>query len=217
MITTERGRAGLFVAIGLAVPVVTTAAYMNFLGGPGEEGYAVYFTERWNDIVTVWLTEVIGYAIAIVAGLSLGAQTASERASWHAIVLGSLSGLVSTAIGIGAFKGFGTAGEQLFPLFGAVAELSFFFFFFGKAAIAFGVLGLGVELVRRAGIIGKVVGAAALLAGLIAGVVNIVAMGQGLTLVMQAGQLGVIAAAVGVLAAFLLTRSPAAGADEATR
>lgn len=217
MITSERGRAGLFVSIGLAVPVLTTAAYMTFLGGPGEEGYAVYFTERWNDIVTVWLTEVIGFAIATVAAMGLAAQPGSERASWNTIALGSLAGLVSTGIGLGAFKGFGTSGEQLFPLFGAVAELSFFFFFFGKAATALGVLGLGVELVRRAGIVGKVVGAAALLAGLIAGVVNIVAMGQGLALVMQAGFLGVIATAVGVPAALVLTQSPAGGGDEAAR
>ncbi|NRA30974.1 MAG: hypothetical protein HRU11_12035 [Parvularculaceae bacterium] len=188
------------------MPVVTTAAYMTFLGGPGEEGPAVYLTERWDDIVTVWLTESIGFAIGIIAALGLAALPGSERASWNAIALGSLGGLLSTAIGIGAFKGFGTNGEEFLVLWRAVVELSFFFFFFGKAATAFGVFGLGVELVRRAGALGKVLGVVAVLAGLVGGVLNIVAMGSGLSLVMQAGFAGVVATAVGAVAALVLTR-----------
>ena len=217
MWNNERARAGLFVCLGLAIPVATTAAYMTFLGGPDERGPAVYFNERWDEIVTVWLTESIGFAIGIIAALGLAAQPGSERASWNAIALGSLGGLLSTAIGIGAFKGFGTAGEEFLPLFGSVVELSFFFFFFGKAATGLGVLGLGIELIRRSGVVGKLIGALAALAGLVGGVLNIIAMGSGLSLVMQAGFTGVLATAAGVLAAFVLTRSAPAGAEKAAQ
>lgn len=211
MLKNERSRAGLFVCLGLAIPVATTAFYMATLGGPDERGPAVYFNERWDEIVTVWLTESVGFVIGLVAALGLAMQQGSERASWNAIALGSLGGLLSTAIGIGAFKGFGTAGDEFLPLFSAVVELSFFFFFFGKAATAIGVLGLGVSLIRRRALLGKALGLAAVLTGLAATVLNIIAMGSGLALVMQAGFAGVVATAVGALAALAITR---AGADE---
>ncbi|NNU17631.1 hypothetical protein HK107_14965 [Parvularcula sp. ZS-1/3] len=213
MTNSYRSRAGLAATAGLAIPVITTAAYMTFLGGPDERGPAVYFTERMDDIITVWLTETVGFAIGIIAALGLAAQAGAERASWNAIALGSLGGLLSTAIGIAAFPGFATNGEQFLPLFMAVLNLSFFFFFLGKAATALGVLGLGIELVRRGGGIGKVVGLLAVLAGLVGGAINIVAMGSGLDLVMPAGLTGVIATVVGAVAAFLITRQAPQGAE----
>ncbi|MEM9810813.1 MAG: hypothetical protein AAF788_06265, partial [Pseudomonadota bacterium] len=144
-----RRRTGSMVALGLAVPVATTIVYMLALGGPGEAGPVVYFTERWNEIVAVWLTESIGFTIAIIAAWGLAAEARHERASWNMIALGSLGGLLSTAIGIGAFQGFAANGDQFLPLLGAVVNLSFVFFFFGKAATALGVLGLGLILLRQ--------------------------------------------------------------------
>lgn len=214
--TQERSRAGLAATAGLAVPVATTLVYMATLGGPSEPGYAgfeAYVSTRWGEIVTVWTTETVGFAIGIIAALGLAAQPGSERAAWNAIAVGSLGGLLSTAFGIGMFQQFGTAGEDHFPLFMGVLNISFWFFFFGKAMTSIGVAGLGIALFRRPGI-GKVLGVLSILFGLAGFGANLIGMATGLTFIMQAGTAGVAATAVGALAAFALTRSAPAGADE---
>ncbi|MEM9839514.1 MAG: hypothetical protein AAF830_10230 [Pseudomonadota bacterium] len=209
MNTSERKRAGLAVTAGLAIPVATTAVYMATLGGPSEPGYQgfeTYMNTRWTDIATVWTTEAIGFAIGIVAALGLAAQRGSERAAWNAIALGSLGGMLSTAFGLGMFKQFGTAGEEFFPLFMGVLNISFWFFFFGKAATAIGVAGLGVALLRG-GVLAKLLGLVSAIGGVIAFGMNVYAMATGLTFIVPAGAAGVAATAIGALAALVLTRS----------
>lgn len=217
MSSSYRRRAGLTAAVGLAIPVATTLYYMQTLGGPSEPGYAgieSYFTERWSDIVTVWLTESVGFLIGAVAAFGLAAERGSERAAWLAVALGSLGGLISTGIGIGTFQGFGTAGEENLPLFVAVLTGSFWFFFVGKALTGIGVAGLGWALARSGGVVARVVGAAAVLSGLVALVVNLVASARGLQMTFPGGATGVVATAVGAVTAYFLTRSASAGAEE---
>lgn len=214
MENSERSRAGLFATLGLAIPVATTVFYMATLGGPADPSYATveaYFTERWSEVVAVWLTESVGFVICAIAAMGLAAQPKAERAAWNAIALGSLGGLLSTAIGIGFFSGFGTAGEANLPLFFSVVNGSFVFFFIGKALTGAGVLGVGLALLKTGGGIGKLLGLLAALSGLIALGANILATGAGLSMVMLGGATGIAATAVGAVAVFVLTRSPSAG------
>ncbi|MCQ8184788.1 hypothetical protein [Parvularcula maris] len=215
--SAERSRAGIAATAGLLIPVATTAVYMSTLGGPSEPGYAgfeAYVTNRWSEIVTVWLTETVGFAIGAIAALGLAQQAGSERASWNAVAFGSIAGLVSTAIGIGLFRNFGTAGEANFALTIGVLNLSFFFFFLGKALLGAGAAGLGYALLKRSSGLSKVLGGVSILAGVVALGVNIVAMAQGLALTFPGGLTGTIAALIGAGAAFKLTRSPAAQTEE---
>ncbi|MEM6913160.1 MAG: hypothetical protein AAF511_04200 [Pseudomonadota bacterium] len=206
-----RKRAGLMASVGLAIPVVTTLTYMLALSALSTDAY---YNERWSDVVSVWLTEVIGFAIGMIAALGLASQPGSEKATWNAVACGGLFGIVSTAIGIGLFKGFGTAGDQFDDLTNAIVNLSFFFYFLSKSLIGAGIAGVGVELLRRGAFFGKAVGLLAGLTGLAAVVVNVAAMATGTELVMPGGVTGTLAGATGAVAVLVVTRLPRSVIDK---
>ena len=212
-----RRRAGLTVTIGLAGPVATIIYYMATLGGPEGSSYeqiSTYFTERWPELVAVWLTENVFLFIAAVAAMGLAAERGAERAAWNAIALGSVMAVLSNTLAIGMFRATGTIGEEFLPIFQAVLNASFFLFFFCKAAVAIGVAGLSFALVRTGGAFGKIIGLLVMLVGLAAFLVNLVAMARGLALVVPGAFTGSVAAALGALVAFLVTRSAPAGSEE---
>ncbi|MEO1043688.1 MAG: hypothetical protein AAFX52_15515 [Pseudomonadota bacterium] len=202
-----RQRAGLVASLGLAIPVATTLTYVAALSEVSTEAY---YGARWSDVVSVWLTEVIGFSIGIIAALGLASQNGAEKASWNALALGGLFGILSTAIGIGLFKGFGTAGEEFEALANAIVNISFFFYFLSKMLIGAGIAGIGLELLRRGGLLGKALGLIASLAGVAAAVVNIAAMATGMDLVMPGGVTGTVAGLMGAIAVFVVTRSTTA-------
>ena len=211
---SERKRAGALASLGLAIPVATTLFYMATLGGPdaagygpGYEGFSAYITERGTDIVTVWTVEAVGFILCAIACFGLAAGQGAERAAWNAIALGSLGGFISTAMGISLFPGFGTAGEDHYPLFVAVLTGSFYFFFVGKALTAIGVAGLALGLVRHGNVLSKGLGVVAGLAGLVGFAANLKASATGLEGIMLGGATGVLATAFGALVAFVISRS----------
>ncbi|MEO1043689.1 MAG: hypothetical protein AAFX52_15520 [Pseudomonadota bacterium] len=212
-----RKRAGLAAAVGLAGPVVTIIYYMATLGGPEGNSYeqvSTYFTERWPELVSVWLTENVFLFIGAVAAMGLAAGRGAERAAWNAIALGSVMAVLSNTLAIGMFRATGTIGEEFLPVFRAVLNASFFLFFLCKAAVAIGVAGLSWSLVRSGGALGKIIGLIVFLVGLAAFAVNLVAMARGLELVVPGAFTGSVAAALGALVAFLVTRSAPAGSEE---
>ncbi|MEM7740272.1 MAG: hypothetical protein AAF225_05680 [Pseudomonadota bacterium] len=221
MTTSYSRRAGSVASLGLLIPVATTVTYMLTLGGPDRAGYGPgyagvegYFTERWSDIVTVWTIESVGFILCAIASFGLAAAQEKGRAAWNAVALGSLGGFVSTAMGISLFQGFGTAGEDHFPLMVAVLNSSFFFFFVGKALTAAGVAGLAVELLKDGNLASKLLALIGGVVGLGALAINTVAAARGLDLVLLGGFSGTVATALGIPIAFLVTRSAATGSEE---
>ncbi|WP_164116224.1 hypothetical protein [Sphingorhabdus sp. Alg239-R122] len=201
--------AGLLTGGALIVSVVTQIVYMMTLGGadePTHAGYTAYFAERGAEIGTVWMIELAAFTLVTVAALTALARQCAMPAAWAALALSGVFNAIQVAMGLSFFPAIISAGEEFFPLFRVVVAGAFFFYFLAKVLIGLAAAGFGMSLLRSAGIAAKTVGGLALLSGVAATIVNIIALPQGTGLVFPAGATGTAAAFIGGIAILMAVR-----------
>lgn len=208
-------RAGTLIALALIISIITQIVYMATLGGPQPADPEVgvthadvvsYFTDRWAEIGTIWMTEVAAFAIVAVAALMALVRGAAAPTAWAALMFAGVFNLIQLGIGLSMFKPAALAGEALDPIFSTIVAGVFFFYFLAKALIGLAGIGLGLALWGRDGSTNKMIGAASLSVGLVAAAINIVALPQGMAMVFMAGASGTAAALTTGLAAWSVTR-----------
>ena len=206
--------AGTAVGIGLIVSVLTQAAYMAFLGGPGKEGMAAYMINRWTDIAMVWTTEVAAFSVIAVAGIVAAIRGAPVGTAWVALAIAALFNALQAGIGLSLFKPLALAGADFSAITTAVVAGAFFFYFLAKAMIGCAAVGFGLLLLKSASMPMKALAAIGIITGLAAAVINIAALPQGMTLTFMAGASGTLATLVcGIMALVIARQSPAADAS----
>lgn len=209
-------RAGLIVSGTLIASVVTQAIYMLTLGGPTASDPAVgttnadralYFTQQWPTIATVWTVELSAFLLMAVAALVALNRGAALRPTWAALAVAGVFNALQVGIGLSMFRPAVTAGDALESLFTTVLGGAFFFYFVAKALIGLASIGAGLVLLRARDGLSKAVGVSALLSGLAATVVNIAAVAIGRSLTFPAGATGTVAAlTAGLALALIVTR-----------
>ena len=191
MIHSTRSLA-LAVAIALLASVATQVFYVTVV------------SEAAPDTVlrpATWLTEMAIFSLAAVAALPLAARSACPLAA-SAIVLASVLNVIQVGIGLSMF---GPAQEAGGPVFAAILQGAFFFYFQAKALLGLAAIGVGLAALRTGGV-GKLIGAGAILGGIAAAVANLMGMAQGMEQgSFPAGAAGTFATA---LLAVALLRAP---------
>ncbi|MDE1467674.1 hypothetical protein [Aurantiacibacter sp. D1-12] len=196
-------RISAIVAIALISTVVTQVLYMAFLGGPQPADPAVgmtnadiarYFTDRWQEVATIWTIEAVAF-MTIAIGALTALPGGRRRLGWAALAVAGVFNLVQIGIGLSLFKPIALAGEAHTWMFWAFVGGAFAFYFIAKIAVGVAAAAFGFGLMREAhGMMGRVTGGLALLAGVAAAVVNVAALGAGMGWLMIAGGTGTLAA-----------------------
>lgn len=172
----------------------------------------VYFalSESGAEInrMIIWSAEAVAFlGIAVFALVCLG-RGLDRQVAWAAIAVGGVLNLVQVGMGLAMFPPLSEAGEAMAPAFQAILAGAFFLYFAGKFLFGAAAVVIGADLLRR-GPGAKIVGALAVLAGLIAMVINLGAMGQGMSLVFPAGAAGTVTTLLLGVAIAMSTREPA--------
>lgn len=211
-------RAGLIVAIALIISIITQIVYMATLGGPQASDpaqgvtnadLASYLTDRWREIATVWMTELVAFTAVSVAALTALLRGASARTAWIFLLFAGLFNMIQISFGLSMFAPAGTAGEALAPVFTTVASGAFFFYFLAKALFGLASIGFGLALFGEASATTKAIAGLTIVVGLAALVANLMALPQGMTLAFEAGAAGTAAALTTALSAMMVARRSA--------
>lgn len=211
-------RAGTLIAAALILGVVTQIFYMMTLGGPQASDPAAgvtnadvvqYFTERWPEIATVWTIELAAFSVIAVAGLVAMVRGAPAPAAWAALLFSGLFNVIQVGIGLSMFRPAALAGEAFAPVFSVVVAGAFLFYFLAKVLLALAGIGFGLLLFAGDRTSAKAVGALAVLFGLAAAALNILAIPQGMAMVFEAGAAGTAAALTTAIAVWLVTQRDA--------
>ena len=174
-------RSAQITAILLIVIVVTQVLYI------GLSNAGVDFSRT-----VVWTTEAVaflGISIFALAGLARGH---AHPAVWGAVALGGILNVIQVGMGLAMFGPLSEAGETMAPAFQSILAGAFFLYFAGKFLFGFAAVALGLDAVKDASTVAKVIGGLALLAGLAALATNLAAM-AGYDLMFQAGGAGTAA------------------------
>ena len=140
-----------------------------------------------------WLVEVAAFAFLAVAGLVVLARSTRHPFAWGAIAIGSVFNTLQSGIGLSMF---GPATEASDPqVMATILSGAFFFYFLGKVLYGLAATGIGLSLLRERGGTSRAIGAPALLSGLAAVVLNILAMSAGRDWLQWAGGAGTLATA----------------------
>jgi len=208
-------RAGTIIAIALILSIATQIFYMATLGGPQPSDPAAgvthadviaYFTDRWNEIATVWMIELAAFALIAIGALVAMTRGAAAPWAWGALSLAGLFNLVQLAFGLAMFRPASTADEALAPIATTFVGGAFFFYFLAKALIGLAGIGFGLALWRGASPMTKIVAILSVVVGAAAAAANIATLPQGTALIFPAGATGTAAALFTGLAAMLVTR-----------
>ena len=196
-------RASAIVATALIATVVTQVLYMALLGGPQpadpaagvtHADIAAYFTVRWSEVAIVWTVEAIAF-IAIAVGALAAMADDRRRLGWAALALAGVFNIVQIGMGLTLFKPVALAGEEYTWMFRAVVSGAFGFYFIAKIALGMAAAAFGLAFMREArGLAGRIIGGLTLVAGALAAVSNIAALGAGMSWLFAAGALGTLAA-----------------------
>jgi hypothetical protein len=190
MTFTPRGAATV-VAIALLATVATQLFYIGVVS-PADDALLRKGT---------WVTEMALYSVITVAALALLAR-GSMPLVWAAIAIAGLVNVIQVGIGLAAF---GPAGEASDPkVFASVLGGAFFLYFHGKAMIGMAAVGAGLAAWQQGSAMAKALGAAGVVAGVVAAALNLLGMANGMDMVFAAGAAGTAATALfGLTALFL--------------
>jgi len=140
----------------------------------------------------IWTTEAVAFlGIAILALVGL-ARAGSHPAVWAAVALSGALNVIQVGMGLAMFGPLSEAGEAMAPAFQAILAGAFFLYFSGKFLFGLAAVLLGLDAVKDASIVAKIVGGLGVLAGLAALATNLAAM-AGYELMFQAGGAGTAA------------------------
>lgn len=210
-------RAGKTTAIVLIATIITQLLYMASLGGPtaADPGVGVtqadsmrYFDERWTEIASVWLAELLAFVALFAAALIALTRRAIAPAAWAALALAAVANIVQIGMGLAMFRPAAAAGQEFEAMSTMVVEGAFFFYFLAKFLIGLAGAVFGLTLVQQARGSDRVIGIMAIIVGLGAAVINFLALPQGLGMVIPAGASGTLAALTTALAASAVARLP---------
>lgn len=186
------------IALALLVTVLTQIFYVATLAEVG-------MVEGWPTRSIVWSIETLVFALLAVAALAAAAADGRYRLVWAAIAVSGIMNAIQAGIGLSMFLPPTEAGDSGKVVFDTVLAGAFLFFFLAKALLGLAAIGLGTALLRTAAMPMKIVGGLAMLAGIVAALLNIAALPQGLALVMPAGAAGTAATLMLAIAAWLVS------------
>ena len=170
-------------AIALTASVATQIIYVT-VGNLGME----------PDRQIIWSLEVLAFLAVSITGLALVRVRPLIGA---AIATGGILNTIQAGMGLVMFGPLGDGGEALAPVFSAVLAMAFLLYFAGKAAFGIAALAAGATLWKDGNGATRVMGILAALAGLVAVVLN------GLAIVLDA-QMTYLAGGAGTAATLLL-------------
>ncbi len=174
-------RSAQVVAILLIATVVTQILYV-VLADAG-----IDFSRK-----AVWTTEAVTFiGISIFALIGL-VRSRVHAAVWAAVAVSGILNVIQVGMGLAMFLPLKEAGEALAPAYQAVVGGAFFLYFAGKFLFGFAAVMLGLDAVKDASTIAKVIGGLGVMAGLAALGTNLAAM-AGYDLMFQAGGAGTAA------------------------
>ena len=174
-------RAAQLIAAALVVVAITQLIYVS-LGGGGQSHIAY----------PIWRIETVA---ALVVALAAFVVMEHNRLVGGCLAVAGIFNVIQTGMGLMMFYQLGYGGEEPpNPVFFPVLRMSFFLYYAAKTALAVAALKLGWELWQaNANGIWRIAGALSALAGLVALLLNGVAMLFGLGAVPFAGAAGVVA------------------------
>jgi hypothetical protein len=142
--------------------------------------------------MVIWTAEAVAFLAMSLFGLILLVQSNSNSnsAAWIAIVLAGIFNVIQVGMGLAMFGPLTDAGEAMAAAFQSVLAGAFFFYFVGKFLFGFAAMLMGATLLRSGVGAAKGVGGLAVLTGLAAMVINLIAMAVGMDMIQSAGAAG---------------------------
>ncbi|MEO1044748.1 MAG: hypothetical protein AAFX04_04840 [Pseudomonadota bacterium] len=176
---------GRAVALTLFVTIATQILYIATLSGVG-------IVEGWPLRSTIWTVETVAFTMMAVAAMAAMVEDQTRRVIWAMLAVSALFNALQAGIGLSMFLPATQAGEDFAPLMTTVLAGAFLFYFLAKVLIGMAGIGFGLSLWNGGGI-AKALAVLAILTGLAATAVNILALPQGLALIQPAGATGTLA------------------------
>ncbi len=176
-------RIAQFAAIALTATVATQIIYIT-VGNLGME----------PDRQIIWSLEVLAFLAISITGLAL---VRARPLVGAAIAAGGTLNTIQAGMGLVMFGPLGDGGEALAPVFSAVLAMAFLLYFAGKVAFGIAALAGGAALWKDGNGATRIMGILAALAGMLAIVLN------GLAIVLDA-QMTYLAGGAGTAATLLL-------------
>jgi hypothetical protein len=183
--------AATVVAIALLATVATQLFYIGVVS-PADDALLRKGT---------WVTEMALYSVITVAALALIAR-ATMPLVWSAIAVAGLVNVIQVGMGLAEFGPAGEAGDP--KVFATVLGGAFFLYFHGKAMIGMAAVGAGLAAWQQSNAMAKALGAAGLIAGMVAAGLNLLGMANGMDMVFAAGAAGTAATALFALTILFL-------------
>lgn len=138
----------------------------------------------------IWSLEVLAFVALAITGLAL---VPARPVAGAGIAAGGIFNTVQAGMGLVMFGPLMEAGDALSPVLSAVLAMAFLLYFAGKIAFGAAALALALPLWRGSGL-AKALGGLAGLSGLIAVILNLLAIYPGSDLTFPAGGAGTVAA-----------------------
>ncbi|MDG5748506.1 hypothetical protein P8Q88_09960 [Qipengyuania sp. XHP0207] len=196
MTITDRG---LLRTLGLAL-LLTVASQIFYIAVVSNAGGDTMLRPL------TWFTELFAFCAVAATGLALSARLPGSAVLWSVVALSGVLNTLQVGMGLSMFGPAMEAGETVPQLFSAILAGAFFLYFLAKLLLGLAGLVLGARALHTGGTMNIALGVLAVLTGLAAIGLNLLAMIDAESWRFAAGAAGTAATAlVGVL---LLTRVP---------
>lgn len=183
------------IAVAILLLVATQVFYMAVVYPAGPETVLRPIT---------WMVEMAAFTVITIAALVLSARSPHAPLVWAAIAVSGLLNMIQVGIGLAMFPPAASVMEQVPALFDTVLKGAFFLYFTGKLLFGLAAIALGRLLLSGPSAMKRAIGGLAILAGLAATALNILALPTGLDWMMPAGASGTAASALLAVAILLL-------------
>ncbi len=204
MTITDRG---LLRTLGLAL-LLTVASQIFYIAVVSNAGGDTMLRPL------TWYTELFAFCAVAATGFALSARLPGSAVLWSVVALSGVLNTLQVAMGLSMFGPAMEAGETVPQLFSAILAGAFFLYFLAKLLLGLAGLVLGARALHADGTMNIAFGVLAVLTGLAAIGLNLLAMIDAESWRFAAGAAGTAATAlVGVL---LLTRVPLDQARQVT-
>lgn len=189
-----------WVAGALLLTVATQVFYVAVVANAGDDTLLRPLT---------WFTELAAFSAVAVFGHSLAARQPAAATLWSAIAFSGLLNTLQVSMGLSMFKPALDAGEGQGALFATVLGGALFLYYLAKAVLGVVAIALGVAAWPTGAAVWRVLAGLAVLGGIAALILNLMAMIESQAWMFAAGAAGTVATTlVGVL---MLRRSGSRG------
>lgn len=190
-VTSQHRSAGV-VAIALLVTVASQIFYISIVSGSD------------NQLLRplTWFVELFAFAIVAIGAQAVSLAHSVQRFAWIVIAMSGTLNLLQVAMGLSMFGPAQEASESTPELFATVLAGAFFLYFFAKVLVGYAAIVFGLAIFRAGSGVTRYVGPITGFAGIVAMVLNLLAMIDAEVWTFAAGAAGT--AATALLAAVLL-------------